>query len=83
MTNSPTPTPMPALAPLLNPADVDADDVGEALAVDTDGLRLVDWATGTAGVLDVEAVEVEEVDVEEVDVSTAPVDVGMVYPASA
>ena len=71
---------MPALAPLLNPADVDADDVGDALAVDSDGLRLVDWATGTAGVLDVEAVEVEEVDVE---VSTAPVDVGMVYPASA
>lgn len=74
---------MPALAPLLNPADVDADDVGEALAVDTDGLRLVDWVTGTAGVLDAEAVEVEDVDVEADDVSTAPVDVGMVYPASA
>lgn len=79
---------MPALAPLLSPADADADDAGEALAVDTDGVLLVGWVTGTAGVLDTEAVgdevvDVEVVDVEADDVSTAPVDVGIVYPPDA
>ena len=78
---------MPALAPLLSPVDADADadaeDVGEAMAVSTDGVLLVDWVTGTAGVLDAEAVGVEVVDVEADDVSSAPVDVGIVYPPSA